>query len=45
MTQHEYLNVVGSNKILEIFENIKQLRKKFKKLQKKNNKSNDKRGR
>jgi|TARA_B100001079_G_scaffold41453_1_gene32707 hypothetical protein len=45
MTQHEYLNVVGSNKILEIFENIKQSRKKFKKLQKKNNKSNDKRGR
>ncbi|MDP6710636.1 MAG: hypothetical protein QF693_04635 [Pelagibacteraceae bacterium] len=45
MTQHEYLNVVESNKALEIFENIKQSRKKFKKLQKKNNNSKDKRGR
>ncbi len=36
MTQHEYFNVVRSNKELDIFENVKQLWKKFKKLPKKN---------
>ena len=36
MIQHENLNVVRSNRALDIFENVKQLWKKFKKLPKKN---------